>query len=75
MPFLVDRQRALYGNDLVAALSVHQRRIRSRVILKDNSLYRTLTRTQTLARYTNGPSAAVIRIGSRRRRGADKPTT
>ena len=75
MPFLIDRRHALYGSDLVAALNVHQRRVRSRVILKDNSLYHTLTRTQTLVRYTNGSRAAIIRIGSRRGRGTDKHTT
>ena len=75
MPFLIDRRHALYGDDLVAALNVHQRRIRSRVILKDNSLYHTLTRTQTLVRYTSGHGAAIIRIGARARRGTDKDAT
>ena len=50
MPYVVDRQRGLCVEDIVAILNVHERRMRSRVILKDNSLYRTLTRTQTLVR-------------------------
>ena len=50
MAYLVDRQRALRSTDVVAVLSVRQRRARSRVILKDNSLYDTLTRPGTLRR-------------------------
>ena len=50
MPYLIDRQRALYAGDVVAVLGVRQRRTRSLVILKDNSLYQTLTRPKTLAR-------------------------
>ncbi|HEX9779683.1 MAG TPA: hypothetical protein VGB20_00550 [bacterium] len=49
MGYLVDRQRALRTGDIVAVLSVRWRRIRSRVILKDNSLYQTLTRPGVLA--------------------------
>ena len=50
MAYLVDRSRALYVPDIVAILSVRLRKVRSRVIMKDNSLYHTLTRPQTLAR-------------------------
>ena len=52
MPYLVDRQRALRLEEIVAVINVHQRRVRSRAVLRDNSLYRTLTRTQTLVRRT-----------------------
>ena len=38
----------------MAILNVHERRVRSCVILKDNSLYRTLTRPQTLVRRASG---------------------
>ena len=51
MPYLIDRQQALRTDEIVAILQVRQRRIRSRAILKDNSLYHTLTRPQTLVRY------------------------
>ncbi len=52
MAYLIDRQRALRLDDVVAVLKVRQRRSRSRVILSDNSLYHTLTRPQTLIRRT-----------------------
>ena len=50
MTYIIDRQRALRLDDVVAVLAVRQRRNRSRVILSDNSLYHTLTRPQTLIR-------------------------
>ena len=53
MPYLIDRQRALYGGDIVAVLGLRQRRVRSLVILRDNSLYQTLTRPKTLMRRAN----------------------
>ena len=53
MPYVVDRQRALRVEELVVILNVHQRRVRSHVILIDNSLYRTLTRTRTLMRHAS----------------------
>ena len=40
--------------DIVAVLKVAQRGARSRVILRDNSLYQTLTRPQTLRRQAQG---------------------
>jgi hypothetical protein len=49
MPYLADRQRAWWTGDLVAVLAVRQRRVRSIVLLRDNSLHRTLTRPKTLA--------------------------
>jgi len=50
MPYLVDRERAIRTQDLVAVLSVRQRKVRSRIVLRDNSLCRTLTRPKTLRR-------------------------
>ena len=50
MPYLADRQRVLWTGDVVAVLAVRQRRVRSIVVLRDNSLHRTLTRPATLAR-------------------------
>ena len=64
MAYLVDRQRGLYLPDVVAIVSVRQRKIRSRVIMKDNSLYHTLTRPRTLAQQ----SQQALRTGTRRRR-------
>ncbi|MDP3703977.1 MAG: hypothetical protein Q8R78_06275 [Candidatus Omnitrophota bacterium] len=50
MAYLADRGRGLYLPDIVAILNVRLRKVRSRVIMKDNSLYHTLTRPQTLLR-------------------------
>ena len=70
MPYLIDRQRALRDTEVIVVLSVRQRRIRSRVVLRDNSLYQTLTRPSTL-REAAGRGLSVARAGSRkRRRGA-----
>ena len=69
MPYIVDRQHGLYGDDVVAVINVRQRRWRSRVILSDNSLYHTLTRPKTFLRYLSGPSIAIVQVGARRRRG------
>jgi len=64
MAYLVDRQRGLYLPEVVAIVGVRQRKIRSRVIMKDNSLYHTLTRPQTLARR----GTERLKTGLRRRR-------
>ncbi len=69
MPYIVDRQRALFLKDVVAVAAIRQRRFRSRVILSDNSLYHTLSRPQALRRATATYPAAILRIGQRRRAG------
>ena len=51
MPYVVDRQRALLTEDIVAVIRRQERRLRSRVILADNSLYQTRTKPATLTRY------------------------
>ena len=63
MAYLIDRTRALRSRDIVAMVSVRLRRVRSRVILRDNSLYHTLTRVETLVRH----SRAQLGTGRRRR--------
>lgn len=50
MPYLVDRTAALLTREIVAVLSIRHHRVRSRVILRDGSLYQTLTRPRTLMR-------------------------
>ena len=61
MAYLIDRQRALYGPDIVAIVTGNRRGERGRVTLKDNSLYRTLSRPRTMvrgaARYPEGLNA------------------
>ena len=61
MPYVVDRQRALRLDDIVAIINVRERRTRSHVIQRDNSLYRTLTQPQTLLRRAGQPLTASIR--------------
>ena len=61
MAYLVDRQRGLYVPEIVAIVSVRQQKVRSRVIMKDNSLYQTLTRPQTLARHSQESPGASMR--------------
>ena len=48
--YLIDRRRAVPGDELVAVVAVRQRGARSRLVLHDNSLYATLTRPQTILR-------------------------
>ena len=50
MPYLIDRGAALLVRQIVAVLNIRHHRVRSRVILRDGSLYQTLTRPRTLAR-------------------------
>ena len=50
MGYMIDRQRALRGAEIVAVLRVRRRGVRSRVLLSDGSLYETLTRPKTFAR-------------------------
>ena len=63
MAYLIDRQRALRTSDVVAIVPVRQRRLRSRVILRDNSLYHTLTRPKTFLRCAGDAPVAGIRLG------------
>jgi hypothetical protein len=72
MPYLIDRQRALFAEDIIAVLALRQRRARSRVVLRDNSLCQTLTRPQTLLRRHRAGRASrgVGPLGTDRRRRA-----
>ena len=57
MAYLIDRQRALRTQAIVAIVKMRSRRARSRVILKDNSLHETLTRSCTFVRRAAQPFA------------------
>ena len=61
MAYLVDRERALRLRDVVAIVKSAQPRLRTRVVLRDNSLHQTRTRAQTLVRYSRNPTAALGR--------------
>jgi hypothetical protein len=66
MPYLIDCDAALRTGDLVAIIA-GSRRSRSRVILRDNGLYRTPTAPKTLMRCAEGGAVTVVR----RRRSND----
>ena len=68
MAYIVDRQQVLSGKEIVAVVGVRQRRFRSRVVCKDNSLYQTLTRPATFTRYLNATPGGIVQIGARRPR-------
>jgi hypothetical protein len=68
MAYIIDRRRALFSDDIVAIVSVRQRRVRSLAILKDKSLCHSLTRTRTLMRCMGKHPPAIVTIGSRRSR-------
>ncbi len=59
MSYVVDRQEAFLASDVVAILNVRQRRIRSRLLLRDGSLRHTLTRPRTLSRLLRGGGAPI----------------
>ena len=65
MGYLIERQRVLRLKDVVAILRIRQRRVRSRVIFADNSLYQTLTRPPTLIRYLTLASQGLAQVGAR----------
>ena len=50
MPYLIDRHRAIRTETLIAVVRGRQRRVRSEMIFRDNSIYHTLTRPRTLLR-------------------------
>ena len=55
MPYFIDRLRAVWMQELVAIVKVRERWGRSLLIQRDNSLHRSFTRPQTLARRANAP--------------------
>lgn len=65
MGYLFERQRVLRVKDVVVVMRLQQRRLRSRVICADNSLYQTLTRPATLRRYLEQASQGLARVGAR----------
>jgi len=65
MGYLFERQRVLRVKDVVVVMRLQQRRVRSRVICADNSLYQTLTRPTTLRRYLEQAAQGLARVGAR----------
>ena len=72
MAYLIDRQRALALEDVVAVVKRQERRQRSRVILADNSLYQTLTRPATLMGRARRYPECVVELGARTRGEAQR---
>ena len=70
MSYLIDRGRALWERDVVAVLAFRRGKTRSRVVLRDNSLYHTLTRPKTLARASRGLRAGGAAMRNITRQGA-----
>ena len=56
MAYVIDRHRALRDVELVAILPVRKRGVRSRLLLRDGSLYHTLTRPVTFRRKLRSPN-------------------
>jgi hypothetical protein len=52
MSYLIDRGRALWEREVVAVLALRRGKTRSRLVLRDNSLYHTLTRPKTMRNIT-----------------------
>jgi len=61
MSYVIDRKQAFRDGELVAILRVRQRGVRSRLLLRDGSVYQTLTRPRTLRRYVSHGQAQEIR--------------
>ena len=71
MAYLVDRQRALRTDDIVAVVAGTRRGERSHVTLRDNSLHRTASRPKTLVNASQRYPEAVARHAMRRGAGSD----
>ena len=74
MPYLIDRQRALRAEDIVAIVAGTRRGERSRVTLRDNGLHRTASRSRTLVEAGRHYPEMVARLGGRRRAGSTETT-
>ena len=50
MGYMIDRRHAFLDREVIAVIALRQRGVRSRVFLRDGSLYQTLTRPKTFRR-------------------------
>ena len=57
---MIDRQRALRLSNIVVIHPVRKGRSRSQVLLRDNSLYWTLTRSRTFLRAAARPNQGIF---------------
>lgn len=65
MAYLIDRQRALLADDIVAIVHSERRQARSRLVLRDNSLCQTLTRPGTFIRCAAERPSAIVQVGAK----------
>ena len=63
MSYLIDRQAALWGGDVIALVTSARRGERSRVILRDNSLHRSRSRAKTLMETSRRGSRGITEPG------------
>ena len=61
MSYVMDRRQVFHESEVVAVLSVRQRGARSQVLLRDGSLYRTLTRPGTFRTHAKEPHGKTVR--------------
>ena len=61
MSYVMDRRQVFHESEVVAVLSVRQRGARSQVLLRDGSLYRTLTRPGTFRTHAKKPHGKTVR--------------
>ena len=61
MSYVMDRRQVFHESEIVAVLSVRQRGVRSQVLLRDGSLYRTLTRPGTFRRNAQESHGKTVR--------------
>ena len=61
MGYWVDRQQAFRDSELVAVVAIRQRKVRSRVLLRDGSAYQTLTRPRTLRQHFHEGHEQILR--------------
>ena len=61
MAYVLERDRALSGPDIVAVLAVRRRKVRARVVLIDNTWHHTLTRPIRLVQHAQEPLSKRLR--------------
>lgn len=67
MAYVLERERALRGRTIVAVLAVRRRKVRTRVVLTDNTWHHTLTRPGRLVQHAQEPLARRLRAGRKAR--------
>ena len=68
MGYVVDRAGAVRAHDVVAVCSVRQRGTRSRLLLRDGSLFQTPTRPRTMRRAQEAARASGYWFIARKKR-------